>query len=218
MKVKILKISACILIAILLWLGFVIALSYAVRNARAVVKLGDITVDAGTVTYLASLYKLDYLASVDPAANPEDTDAFWDSEIEEGVTYGEDFERRFKEYLSYLVVDAYLYITYHGYTPEDKLAVAQITDKVLLESAAGSVERFAEIADDHGYEFDFNDFQNATALSYKAERGNAALPASMSEEERTAIRVDAPNSIKFSRAYSLLRLDRVPMINQLYVK
>ena len=218
MKPKFWQIFVCILIGIILAVGGVLGLTAIVKNARAVVRLGDVTVDSSTVTYLAALYKLEYLGSVDEAAEPSDTKEFWEKEKEEGLTYGEDFENSFKEYLAGLVADAYLYTVHHGYTPEDKLTVAQLTDKVLSDSAGGSVTEFNRVAKECGFDFKFADFQNAVALRYKAGHADEFLPSSMSEDEKAGARQDAISQVSFNKYYDYIDLIDVPMINEYYVK
>ena len=80
MKTKILQITAGVLIAAILVIVGVLALSICLRSYRAAVQLDDITVDRGTVVYLASVYKMNY--------------------------DGENFEEDFKAYIADIVADA----------------------------------------------------------------------------------------------------------------
>lgn len=215
---KTVKIILCISIAVTLVVGGIFALVLVVRDVSAVVKLDTIRLDSGTVTYLAALYKLEYLESVDPAEEPSDTKAFWNKEKEEGVSYGEDFEEQFKLYLSSLVTDAHLYVSYHGYTAEDVAAVTGMTNNLLRECANGSVAEFNDVAEDLGFDFQFSDFYNAVVLRYQAGRAQKLLMDDMSEDEKMMLRSEAMDKIKFTQFYYLINVLKVPMINEYYVK
>lgn len=217
MKKRGLKIIVCILIAIVLVAGMALALSLGIRNARAVVKLGDITVDSGTVTYLASRYKMIYLDSLrENGVDCSDSQEFWQSEMADGISFGEDFELSFKGYVRSLVADGYLYITYHGYTAEDKLRVAEKNDAILREYAHGSAAEFNDVAEEYG--FDYNDFQNAYALIYKAERARELLPESLGAENYEKARDEALVAVDFNGAYDIIKLLEIPLINDYYAR
>ena len=215
MKNKALKIVACILIAVILAGGASVGLSYGIRYAMAVIKLGDITVDSSTVTYVASFYKMKYIEKHDHEG-AGDTEEFWRTLTVDGITHAEDYELEFKAYLRLVVAEAYLYITCHGYTAEDKLRVKQKSDDVLREYANGSIAEFNEVAEPYG--FDYNDFQNADALFYKAERGRELLPEILGAEEYEARLAEARKNVEFNRFYYYIDLVDVPIINDYYVR
>ena len=203
------------MIAIVLTAGGVIGLAYGIRNARAVIKLGDITVDSSTVTYIASFYKMKYIEKHDHEG-AGDTEEFWSTLTADGVTHARDYQAEFKEYLRLTVAEAYLYITCHGYTAEDKLQVAQKSDSVLREYADGSIAEFNEVAESYG--FDYNDFQNADALIYKADRARELLPESLGAEEYENRLAAACESVIFNQSYDYIDLISVPIINDYYVR
>ena len=217
MKKKGLTVAACLLIAVVLVTGMAFALSAGIRNVRAAVKLGDITVDSGTLTYLAALYKRDYIDGLRKSGvDASDSEEFWDSEKSEGVRYGELFEAEFEIYLTGLVADAYLYITNHGYTPEDKIRVSEKNDAVLRTRAQGSVVEFNEVAEKYG--FDYNDFQNANALIYKASRARELLPGTLGEEQYETMLENAKGDVRFYRYYDDVDFLAVPMVKEYYVE
>jgi len=192
MKTKVIQTSISLVIAAVLVILGVIGLSAGIRSYRAAVKLDDITVDRGTVIYLASVYKMTY--------------------------EGENFEEDFKLYLSDLVADAYLYSVHCGYTFMDKDQVNKIATGVLNESAGGDVDEFNKIAEEHGYGFTYTDFRNATALKYKAEEGRRLLPERMGEEEYAAAKAEAISRITFTERYGELDFASIPEGHEYYVK
>jgi hypothetical protein len=181
------------------------------------VKLEDVTVNRGTVTYLASLHKKHYLSEVSKEfEGAEDTEEFWQSEKSEGVSFGDDFKASFEEYLRALVADAHLYIVHHGYTVDDKLAVSEKNDSILLEYANGSVAYFNEVAEVHG--FDYSDFRDAAALIYKAEMARKILPDQLGAEEYGSQLESALADVIFSEKYYEIDVVSILAINEYYVR
>lgn len=167
MKNRFIAIFTAIFLAIVLGVGGVLLIIVGVRNARAVVKYESVTVDDGTVKYLASYYRMNYIVSLRRAGiDASDTDAFWQSVSPEGKTYETHFEESFKNYLASLVVGANIYMTNSKYTADDKLIVEQTVEEILKYHASGSVSEFNSEAKEYGFEYD--DFEKAAALLYKA--------------------------------------------------
>ena len=217
MKAKIWQTILSVLIGIILVAVVAICLAIIIRHARALVKLEDITVDKGAVTYLASLYKKHYISDArDEGVDASDTEAFWQSEKTEGVTFGDDLKTSFDEYIKALVADAHLYTVHHGYTVEDKLAVSEMNDKILLEYANGSVAYFNEVADVYG--FDYSDFKDALALMYKASKARELLPDLLGAEEYERQLEEAKASIHFGEKYYSVDVVTIHAINEYYVR
>ena len=215
MKNKVLQVAVCIIIAIALIIGVTFGAGYAARNVRAVIKLGDITVDWSTITYVASFYKMKYIEKHDHEG-AGDTEEFWNTLTVDGITHAEDYKTEFKEFLCETVAKAYLYITHHGYTAEDKLLVAEKSESVLREYANGSVAEFNEIAKDYG--FDYNDFQNADALFYKSEKADEILPGTLGQQEYERQIAEALEDVVFNKLYDSIDVIDVPIINDYYVR
>ena len=210
MKAKIWQIIVCILIALALLTGVSFGAGYAMRNIRAVIKLGDITVDSSTITYVASFYKMKYIEKHDHEG-AGDTEEFWETLTVDGITHAEDYECEFKEFLRLTVAKAYVYITNHGYTAEDKIRVAEKSESVLRQYANGSVSEFNKIAKEYG--FDFDDFQNADALFYKSEKADELLPDTLGMEQYEAKVAEAFDNVVFNRLYDSIDVIEVPIIN-----
>jgi hypothetical protein len=192
MKTKVLQVISGVLIAVVLVLVGVFLLSVGLRSYRAAVKLDDITVDKGTVIYLASVYKMTY--------------------------EGESFEEDFKAYLTELVADAYLYSVHIGYSIADKDTVSKSARAVLNESAEGDVDVFNKVAKEQGYGFTYNDFKNATALKYKAEQARLLLCERLGEEGCASARAEALARVSFTDRYSAIDFSAIPDGHDYYVK
>ena len=169
MKNRFIAVLTGIFLALVLGVGGILLIIVGVRNARAVVKYESVTVDEGTVRYLASYYKMNYIVSLRRGGiDASDTEEFWQSVSPEGKTYSEHFEESFESYLASLVAGANIYLTNSKYTAEDKRIVAITAEEILRYHAGGSVDKFNEEAKKFG--FDWGDFENAAALLYKASR------------------------------------------------
>lgn len=169
MKNRFIAIMTAIFLAIVLGVGGVLLIIIGVRDARAVVKYESVTVDDGTVRYLAAYHKMNYIVSLRKAGiNASDTEEFWQSVSPEGKTYSEHFEESFKKYVASLVAGANIFLNNSKYTAEDKRIVAATAEEILRYHAGGSVSDFNAEAEKYG--FDWTDFENAVALIYKASR------------------------------------------------
>lgn len=192
MKTKVLQVISGVLIAVVLVLVGVFLLSVGLRSYRATVKLDDITVDQGTVVYLASVYKMTY--------------------------DGENFEEDFKAYLADIVADAYLYSIHRGYSILDKEIVSKTARSVLDENAGGDVDVFNKVAKEHGYGFTYTDFKNATALLYKAEEGHRLMPELLGEEAYISSKTKILNLVQFTERYGGIDFSAIPDGHDYYVK
>lgn len=158
-----------VMLAVLIGIGGMIIFSLAISGWRAVVYTDNVNIDHGVVNYLAAYHKLEYLDDLyESGINAYDGDLFWKSKNSSGVKYGDDFEESLRQFITETVAAADIYTTSHGYTSEDRLSVAYKTDEILALYAEGSVSLFNSLAEPYG--FDYNDFQNASALLYKASR------------------------------------------------
>ena len=166
-KYRFLTIFVCAFLAFVIVLGATLGIIIGVRNARTYARYGSTYVDEGTVNYLASVYKTEYLAELKSAGvNAYDSPYFWIDKAEDGKTYGEKLNASFKEYVSGLLVAAELFNSSTKYTKEDKRVVRTAAEQVLKYTCDGSKEVFNEKAEMYG--FDYDDFLSACELLYKA--------------------------------------------------
>ncbi len=174
MKNRILSIIVGILLGIALTVGGVFAISVGTKNARAVVKYGNITLDEETVHYFSAYYKMLYLRELSMAGvDASDTEEFWSSVNKNGESYADDFKVSLREYIASIAVAANTYLDYSSYTPEDKLSVTMTCEQILQYRAEGDVSIFNTEAKKYG--FNYNDFQNAAALLYKSRYAKSAM-------------------------------------------
>lgn len=174
MKNRFLTIFVGIFLAVVLVLGTVLGIVVGVKNARAVVRYGNVTIDEQTVNYLVSYYKMLYLKELNLSGiKASDRESFWQSVAEDGKSYGEHFEDAAREYIASVAAAADIYLSYATYTPDDKLAVALTCEEILKYKAKGDVSLFNEKCEKFG--FTYEDFTNAAALLYKAQRAETIL-------------------------------------------
>ena len=174
MKNRFLSIFVGIFLAVVLVFGGILGIVVGVKNARAVVKYGNVMLDEGTVNYLTSYYKMLYLKELNLSGIAAyDRASFWESEAEDGVSYGEHFKTALREYIASVVVAADIYLGYSTYTADDKLSVALTCEQILKYKADGDVSLFNERCEKYG--FTYEDFSNAAALLYKAQRAEVIL-------------------------------------------
>lgn len=206
-KNRYLSIIVGIFLAIVLGLGGVFAISLGTKNIRAIVKYEQITIDEETLNYLCAYYKVLYIDEMKAEnIDASDTQKFWSSNTKYGITYGEHFEAEFRMYVASLAAAANHYVHHSLYTPDDKLTVTVTCDKVLTSEAQGDVSVFNSIGKKYG--FNYNDFQNAAALIYKAQRA----------EECTEIDVDLiVGDVRFGGRFNDIDFLAIPMLEHFVV-
>jgi hypothetical protein len=145
MKNRFLTIFISIFLAVVLIFGIVLGVVVGVKNARAVVRYGNVTIDEQTANYLISYYKMLYLKELNLSGiKASDRESFWDSAADDGKSYGEHFEDAAREYIASVAAAADIYLSYATYTPDDKLAVALTCEEILKYKAKGDVSLFNE--------------------------------------------------------------------------
>ncbi|MBP3401495.1 MAG: hypothetical protein J6K85_00380 [Clostridia bacterium] len=206
-KNRYLSIIVGIFLAIVLGLGGVFAVSLGIKNARAVVKYEKITIDEETLNYLCAYYKAMYIDELKAEnIDASDTQQFWSDNTQYGITYGEHFRAQFRMYVASLAAAANHYSNHSLYTPDDKLTVTVTCDNVLTNEAQGDVSIFNSIGKKYG--FNYNDFQNAAALIYKAQRA----------EECTEIDVDLiVGDVRFGGKFNDIDFLAIPALENFIV-
>lgn len=173
-QVSFIKVVICVSIALALVVGFTFALISGIKSAWALVKYDGITIDEGGVNYLAAYYKTIYIRDMRIiGVNAADTEEFWQSKTPSGITYGEDFNKSFANYLRSVVAAASIYQSYSKYTKDDRKIVRQTSNDILRDCAEGSVDVFNEITEKYG--FDYSDFQRTVGILYRAEHAIDAV-------------------------------------------
>lgn len=159
--------------AVVIAFGATVGIIIGVKESRAVAKYDGITVDEGVVHCLASRYKALYLRTLNSVGTPGAGDfaVFWRLESPEGKTYGELLSENFEAYLSSILVSSRLYDMNASYGAKEKKIVKAAVERVLDETAGGSVSKFNELTEKYG--FDYKDFKRASELLYKAQSAQA---------------------------------------------
>lgn len=169
-KSRFLTTFICIFVGIVLVVAAVMAVMIGVRNARAFVRYDNVTMDEGVVNFFSSRFKDLYL---DGIVGGKDTEEFWSSECEEGVTHGERLSEQFERYLSDIAVANRLFYRYSSLSIADEECIARSVKWVLDLRAGGSVSEFNKAVSDYG--FDYDDFVVGTEMLYKAEKAQAVI-------------------------------------------
>ena len=174
LKNRFLTIFVCVFVAVVLVFGGVLGIIVAVRNANAVVSYGRVKVDEGALRYLSASYKVSYMRALrSNGITVSDTESFWNSTDASGKTMGELYNESFEEYIRSLVSACNIFMSQSSYTAEDKERVKATVDEVLKYKAEGSKEKFNEITEAYG--FDYDDFCSAAELLYKADRAKTIV-------------------------------------------
>ncbi len=174
MKNRFLTIFVCIFAAAVLVFGGTLGIVVGVRNSRAVVSYENARADAGALRYLSANYKINYIRALKASGvKANDTENFWNSTDESGVTYKELFAESFEEYVRALVASANVFLTYSSYTKADKESVRATVEEILEYKAGGSEKEFNAMAEKYG--FDYDDFCSAAELLYKAGRAKNVI-------------------------------------------
>lgn len=163
---RILTTCVCVFLSLVLIFGIVFGIIIAVREAKAVVKVGSVAVSEGECRVLASYYKYNYLSDLRAEGYAAaDSDTFWQSKHKNGMTQGELYEKNLKSYIASVAAASNLYYTLTTLTEGDERYIESKTEAFI--SYYGSEERFNSLVEKYG--FDFEDFEKAMKLTYTAE-------------------------------------------------
>ncbi len=182
---RILTITICIFLSVLLLAGIGFGIYFAVEEANTLVRLENVRMDEGVVRVLASYHKDRYMTVLNGLgySNVRDTDTFWNSLHENGKTHGELYLSSLKSYIAGVAAGANLYLSSFKLTDDDKAYIKSKTEAFI--SVYGSEESFNEKADKFG--FDYNDFCRAMELTYIADIAFSSVYGSNGESLKAAI-------------------------------
>ena len=159
---------AITLIAVILF-GSVTGIIVAVRNERSLVTLGSVRIEKSTAAYLATSYKSTFMQKY----KANDTVTFWESEYQDGKTYGRLLEEETEAYIREVAVGAYLFDRYAVLTTDER--------QKLKDTAANAVQRFGckDVAEFNrrtkNMGFDFEGFSSALILLYKRQEAQRRI-------------------------------------------
>ena len=174
-KSRFLTIFVCISLAIIIVVGAVFGIIFAVRGARTVAKYDGVRMEEGALSYLAPYYKSRYVSALKLAGiRVTDDESFWASEAEDGKTYGDLLREGFRDYIGALLVESALYDAAFTYGKAEREAVKAYADAVVNKSEArGDKKKFNELASEYG--FDYDGMLEAFKFIYKSQNARLAL-------------------------------------------
>lgn len=162
---RFLQIFVCIFLSFVLVLSLVLGTILIVRNARTVVKYGNTRITHGEAIYLASVFKSEYIASLNRQGvkGVKDTASFWQSEsTTAGKSWGDMLKDSFKEYISGIAVKNSLYLANSKFGKDEKNFVRDRVDERLMYLGYNSEREFNTLKDKLG--FDYDDMIGASEL------------------------------------------------------
>ena len=165
-KISVIVISA--LLATVIVLGAVLGIVIGARNSRYVMFYEGIGVNEGVVNYLSSYYKNLYMQQLASAGlqGVVDTPAFWSTVRYGQNTYGSDLKFATESFIQQVIAANVIFDEYTSLEEADKLNIKQSIDEILTYRTSGLKSEFDKATKDYG--FDFDDFEDATVLLYKA--------------------------------------------------
>ena len=146
--------------------GATLGIILGVRNAKAAVRFNGVRISEGEAYFLLSKYKRDFIVKY----GGHDSESFFNGKYDDTRTYADLLEEESVRYLKDIAVKNYLFDFIDGIEMSglDEIAVRKAVKEVLeLREANGSEEKFNEIAEKYG--FDYEDLSSAALLIYKAE-------------------------------------------------
>ena len=164
-KNRFLLIFICIFLSIVILFGIIFGIIAAVNQGNKVARFGSVGIDEGEARYLASYYKNNYLMMLsDAGVKCDDTVAFWSSEAEGGVTWGELLSLGYRDFVSGLLISIQLFEKETSLAAQDKEKIKEIAERPFKRY--GTVEEFNKISEKYG--FDYDDYKSCAEILYKA--------------------------------------------------
>ncbi len=185
------------LLSLALIFGATLGIIAIVKSASSVVSYQGITMNKSVASFFISRFKVEYISALrSSGVEATDSDAFWSTKDDTGVTYGEKFSSLAVQYLKEVVATAYLFDRYSKFTKEDKEKVKKTCLAVLEYQADGDEDKFNEKALPYG--FDYDSFCDAVELLYKSTSSYAAIYGA----DGTGIYGDSASCEKYLAEYS----------------
>lgn len=171
---RFLTIFVCVFLALLVVFGSVFGIIIAVQSSRTAVRYGSASISRGALAFLAPYYKQRYIRLLGSTGiSVHDTEEFWQSEAEDGKSYGELFSESYEEYIRSLVASASLYDLSLSYGRTERKAVRESVDAIVDSIADGKKSEFNSMCAKYG--FDYNDMLDAAMFIYKSSKARIAL-------------------------------------------
>lgn len=181
---RILTIVVCIFLSVVLLAGAGFGIYFAVLESKTLVKHENVRMDEGVVRVISSYYKdfhIKFLRA-NGYKNASDSDKFWKTQHESGVTQEEFYLSSLKHNIAIVASSANLYYSSFKLSDDDKAYIKSRTESFL--STSGSEEEFNKKAETFG--FDYDDFCQATEILYAANLGFRSIYGNNGEGIKTA--------------------------------
>ena len=159
---------AITLIAVILF-GCVTGIIIAVRNHRAIISVGGVRIEKSAAAYLATSYKNTFMQKY----KATDTPSFWDSEYQDGKTYGMLLFEETEAYIREVAVGAYLFDRYAVLTTAEKKKLKEVAESATRDFGCKDVKEFNSRAEKMG--FDYKGFTDALTLLYKKQQAQRRI-------------------------------------------
>lgn len=157
-------------LAIVIVLGAVLVTVNIVNEVNSVVAFNGVYVSRGVASYLAATYKYEHIKmlnrTVGDSVDVKDSMSFWNSEISDGVTYGDELISAAENYIRGVVIGSYLFDSTSSLTSAERKYIDDGINEVLDYKAGGNQSIFNDECQKMG--FTFSDFRTATEMMYKA--------------------------------------------------
>ena len=171
---RVLIIFSAVFLSLILLVGAVFGTVGIVRGQSSLMRYKGIYLNDGAVNYLAASYKYDFMSALTKGGvECYDSPYFWESETEDGKTWGEVLKDNTERYLKRVIIGSYLFDRNTRLGKNDKAVIKKATDEVLDFRAGGSVDSFNEMAAEMG--FTYRDFLHAAELLYKYEMAKTVI-------------------------------------------
>ena len=165
---RIILISVCAFLALVLMLGIVLGAMAQSKKARTFVSFGGVWIDGEVASFFASQFKTQFMAALSASgiSGVEDSPGFWNKLSDDGKTYLELMNEGVREYVSQILCANYLFDRYTSLSKESKKAISDAAEATLEYKADGSVEKFNELSAEYG--FSYTAYKTACKMLYKA--------------------------------------------------
>lgn len=161
-------------LGIVLLVGIIFGAIGIARNNGSVMIYKGIYLKDGVASYLAASFKYDFMSTLKRSGvDCYDSDYFWQSETEDGKTWGEVLADNTEKYIQRVLVGSYLFDKNTRLTKEDKAVIDKAVNEVLEYRADSDVDTFNEMAERMG--FTYRDFKKAAELLYKYEMAQTVI-------------------------------------------
>ncbi len=163
-----------VFLSVVLTVGLIFAISFGVKNSRAVVKYEGTTLNREEASFFASYYKKIYMANLSQSGiEATDTEEFWQSKANAINTYAEILEYNTREYMKQVIVANYVYDSNVKLSSEEKRNIKLAVEEVLEQQANGNEDSFNNETEKFGFSYD--DFYDISVKLYKASFVRKAL-------------------------------------------